>query len=503
MRRLTKILAVTIALLTLSTACILINQEPSDTPEIEEPEAPTITPTLEEPTVTQIGDWILAWNDEFSQAEEPDENGLDMAKWDYQYGNGSQYGVTDWGNNERQYYRKENVRVEDGQLVITALAEKIGGKAYTSARIRTSGKFKTTYGRIEAKMLLPEGEGLWPAFWMMAEEPSVYGTWAASGEIDIMEARGRLPGEVSGAIHYGGQWPDNTYNSETYKFPEGVSFSDDFHVYALEWEPGELRWYVDDVLYCTMNDWYSRGEGRTTDYPYPAPFDQPFHLLLNLAVGGNFDNGKIPGEGDLPAEMRVDYVRVYQKENYTPATKPEIDIDPLFTDAKQADETGNYILDPYFDSIISNPPAQPDNWYFMTGGNNSGGTAQPEKSEFDGQNGVMVTIESSGSQDYAIQLMQTVPLCKGRYYKVSFDAKSDGKRDIHAKISTGGANDFWKDYTPNFTASLTEQLEYYEFIFQMKDTSHAEARLELNLGLSTYTVYIANVRVEEIDKPDA
>lgn len=252
---------------------------------------------------------VLVWNDEF------DGEVLDLSKWDYQYGNGGEYGISGWGNNEWQYYlsREENVRVEDGKLIITALKE---DNIYTSGRIRTitnTGEvlFATTYGRVEARIKCPVGEGIWPAFWMLPVDESVYGRWAASGEIDIMEAKGRLPQQFSGAAHYGRTWPDNDFSNGEYIFEEGTDITD-FHVYAIEWEQDEIRWYVDKECYFTMTDWYSKN-AKGELYPEGAPFDMPFYILLNVAVGGNFDPEADAKSTEFPVQMEVDYVRVYSK----------------------------------------------------------------------------------------------------------------------------------------------------------------------------------------------
>ncbi|MCM8901468.1 family 16 glycosylhydrolase [Caldicoprobacter algeriensis] len=253
----------------------------------------------------QKGDWTLVWSDEFDgTGENLNENGVDLNKWDFQEGTGEQYGLIGWGNNEQQYYRKENVFVEDGKLIIEARKESFGGMNYTSGRLYTAKTFTKKYGRFEARIKLPAGQGFWPAFWLMPAK-SVYGGWAASGEIDIMEARGRIPNEVWGTIHYGGSWPNNTNNGGKYVFPEGQDITD-FHEYAIEWEPGEIRWYVDGELYLTLNNWYSQGENQAAKYSFPAPFDQEFYIILNLAIGGNFDGGRVPPDDLFPARMEVD-----------------------------------------------------------------------------------------------------------------------------------------------------------------------------------------------------
>lgn len=471
------------------------------TPPVEDT-TPVVTPAVT-PTDTSafdtIGDWKLVWNDEFDgSGENLDTNGLDLSKWGYQYGTGSEYGLTDWGNNEQEYYQKENAEVQDGKLVISAKKEEVNGKPYTSARLWTSGNFSTKYGRIEAAIQLPEGDGLWPAFWMLPVDTSIYGVWAAGGEIDIMEARGRINFEVAGTLHYGQIWPNNKYAGTDYRFPNGSTFSDGFHVYTLEWEPGEIRWYVDGELYQTQNNWFSKGEGEKDNYPYPAPFDQEFYILLNMAVGGHYDGDIVPDDSSLPAKMLVDYVRVYHKDEYPVREKPVLEKDTLPANAKQPVE-GNYIYDSEFSNIVTEGSAPPDGWLYMTGGNNSGGKAEVSAVQFDeNTNGFVMKITDGGTQDYAIQMMQLVPLLRGVTYKISFDARADAPRDIHTKVSSGGDGG-WKDYSPIFAASLTEETQHFEFEFLMDSATHIRARLELNLGLDTSSVYIAHVKFEEVE----
>ena len=247
----------------------------------------------------QAQNWELVWSDEF------DVDTLDESKWSYQYGTGASEGLTGWGNNELQYYtdREENIYVDDGKLHIVARQESYQGMNYTSARIRSIHNGDWKYGRFEIRARLPKGQGIWPAIWMMPTD-NVYGGWAASGEIDIMELVGHDPHIVHGTLHYGGSWPENVHTGDSYRLETG-DFSDDFHTFALEWEKGEIRWYVDGEHYQTQNNWYTEGEN------FPAPFDQRFHMIMNLAVGGDW-----PGSPDhtttFPQEMVVDYVRVYQ-----------------------------------------------------------------------------------------------------------------------------------------------------------------------------------------------
>lgn len=275
--------------------------------------------------------WELVWSDEF------DGTTIDTSKWSHE--------KNCWGggNNEQQCYtdRAVNSFVADGLLHIVAQREDFTGSdspegespttktlPYTSARLRTKNLQEWTFGRFEIRAKLPAGQGTWPAIWMLPTN-SPYGTWAASGEIDIMEAvnlktvtNGSAPeAAVHGTLHYGRNWPANVSSGADYILPGNVNPADDFHEYALEWEEGEIRWYVDDVHFATQRDtgWYAQymQDGTLKDAPVGAPFDRfsKFHLLLNLAVGGNWAgnvNNKGVDESVFPQKMLVDYVRVYQ-----------------------------------------------------------------------------------------------------------------------------------------------------------------------------------------------
>ena len=248
----------------------------------------------------------LVWSDEFDGTE------VDLTKWTFQLGDGSEVGLPGgWGNNELQYYTEDNATVENGFLTITAREESVEpGFNYTSSRLRSLAKGDWTFGRMEARIKMPIGQGMWPAFWMLSSDTSIYGTWAASGEIDIVEYIGNEPDRIFGTIHYGGSFPANVFSGTDYFLPSGT-FNDGFHVFAVEWEFGEIRWYLDGVQYASRDNWFSTGG------PFPAPFDVDFHLLLNLAVGGN-----LPGSPDattvFPQEFVIDYVRVYQVPNDPP-----------------------------------------------------------------------------------------------------------------------------------------------------------------------------------------
>ena len=266
-------------------------------------------------------DWELVWFDEFEGTE------VDQSKWEYMIGDGCTFGICGWGNNELQWYRAENATIENGSLVITAREESYSGKSYTSSRLRTLNKGDWTYGRFVIRARLPKGQGIWPAIWMLPSDEE-YGGWAASGEIDIMELVGHEPDKIHGTIFYGGSWPAQVSSSSTYTLPSG-DFSDDFHIFTLEWEPAEMRWYVDGERYATKTSWWSSGGD------FPAPFDKRFHLLMNVAVGGNW-----PGNPDVttvfPQRMEIDYVRVYESPG---GSTPSSDL--IFDDMEHGDPMGN------------------------------------------------------------------------------------------------------------------------------------------------------------------
>lgn len=249
----------------------------------------------------QAQDWELVWADEFEGTE------VDTTKWSFQIGDGCP-DLCGWGNGEEQFYTAENATVEDGVLRITAQEDSMGGRAYTSARLRTLGKAEWTYGRIEVRAKLTRTAGFWPAVWMLPSEEQ-YGGWAASGEIDILEVFGNDSFTVHGTVHFGGESPRNTSAGGSYSI-RLRDFSRAFHDFAIEWVPGEIRWYVDGNLYHVQNEWY------TTAARFPAPFDQPFHLLLNVAVGGA--GGTPDNSSRFPQSMEIDYIRVYQSDNTAP-----------------------------------------------------------------------------------------------------------------------------------------------------------------------------------------
>ena len=245
--------------------------------------------------------WALTWSDEFNA---PDGTPVDSSKWV------SETGGNGWGNQELEYYttRPDNAFQQGGNLVIKVLEENYTGadrvtRDYTSARLKTASKFSQKYGRFEARLKIPHGQGIWPAFWMLGDDISKIG-WPRCGEIDIMENIGKEPSLVHGTIHGPGYSGDQGIGSP-FALPDNSRFADDFHVYAVEWEPKAIRFYVDDHLYATRTP-AELPKGTKWVYAHP------FFLLLNVAVGGSW-----PGNPDattqFPQTMLVDYVRAYKR----------------------------------------------------------------------------------------------------------------------------------------------------------------------------------------------
>jgi beta-glucanase (GH16 family) len=269
---------------------------PAATPTIAP--APTHTP-IPEPTATPewvLEGWELVWQDEFDGSE------INADNWTFDIGDGTAEGIPGWGNNESQTYtdRPENARIEAGNLIIEAREEQFDNRDYTSARLLTKGLQDWQYGRIEARIDIPEGQGLWSAFWMLGANIDQV-SWPTSGEIDVMENIGREPRVIHGTIHGPGYSGGDGIGGS--RRLSGESYADNFHEFAIEWGPEAIRWFMDDSQYFAMTPDTVPGEWV---------YDQPFFILFNVAVGGEW-----PGYPDetsvFPQQMLVDYVRVYQR----------------------------------------------------------------------------------------------------------------------------------------------------------------------------------------------
>ncbi len=448
----------------------------------------------------------LAWSDEF------DGNELDVDKWSFQIGTKDPNGGPEyWGNEEKQYYTDSNHAVRDGKLVITAKKESKEGMPYTSTRIRTKTDegetlFAARYGRIEARMKLPAEEGLWPAFWMLPVDSSIYGTWAASGELDIMEARGRVPDKVGGTIHYGSQWPNNTYYGKEDTFASDTDIGA-YHLYSVEWEPGRITWLVDDKQYFSTGNFWSRNSENAENFAYGAPYDVPFYLVFNLAVGGTFDGQANLENANFPADMEVDYVRVYKKsDDYYQnlednLTAPETDRDQESFERPEYQPTGlngDYVKDTAFDTLMTVGEVKPEetHWQFFVG--DFGGEAAVTKELIGDTTFAKASITKGGNQNYAVQLIKHFPFANGYTYEISFDAKASGSREFLLKPSGDGDNG-WSGYGISKTIGLTTTMSHYTHQFTMDKDSDPTARLEFDLGLATGDVWIGNVVVKQVE----
>jgi beta-glucanase (GH16 family) len=252
------------------------------------------------------GAWQLVWSDEFNGTN------IDATKWTFDIGNGS----GGWGNSEREYYRTNNAYVTNGALHIAARQESFGGFPYTSARMKTQGLYSKKYGRIEFRARLPQGVGFWPALWMLGTNITSV-SWPACGEVDVLENNGSWSNQVQGTIHYSDSGNNHLQQTRLYTLPTSGDSVTNFHLYAVEWTTNSIKWTVDAVTVQTWTSWSS------STGPYPAPFNQPFFIIMNVAVGGSYlgypTDGQINAGTSFPGEMQVDYVRVYDD---VPVTTP-------------------------------------------------------------------------------------------------------------------------------------------------------------------------------------
>lgn len=421
----------------------------------------------------------LVWEDDFNGKS------LNLNDWNYEYHEKG------WVNNELQEYvdSSKNIYVKNGNLIIQAIKTKdsTGKITYTSGRINTQGKHDFKYGRFEARIKAPKGKGFLPAFWMMPTDENLYGQWPKCGEIDIMEVLGNSTHKTYSTLHFG----------EPHTQRQGVEtslaedFAEVFHIYACEWDPSEFRFYIDGKLFFKTNDWFTKknGFGEVT---YPAPYDQPFYLILNLAVGGNW-----PGNPDDSTEFKknaqlvVDYVKVYQKKSYNEnVTKPVV-----VSKAREADKNGNYVLNNDFST--KEELSDGKGWDFLLAGT---GKATAEISN----NMLNITPKTSGDLDYSIQVVQPdIPLRKGSKYRFSFEAWADNNRTIISAITA--PNNGWIRYFPDTKMNITNERKLYTFDFTMSQKDDISARVEFNLGNqnSTEAVHISNVNVTLVEQADA
>lgn len=436
----------------------------------------TTTTTTTPVAMVDTTGYTLVWNEEFSG------NTLNRNDWNVEIHEPG------WVNSELQEYvdSDENIQVKDGKLIITPVKKVNGDKVeYTSGRVSTQNKKTFTYGIFEARAKVTTGQGYLPAFWLMANDENIYGQWPRCGEIDCMEVMGQTDNKVYGTIHYGNP---HSESQGTYTLPGG-SFSSEFHTFTVEWLPGSIKWYVDGILYHQEDDWYSTTEGVGT-LTYPAPFDQPFYVILNLAVGGSWVGFPDETTGFENNNYEIDYVRVYQKDSYDEEVeKPVKEII-----VKEADNTGNYITNGAFS--VDEDLSDETDWKFMA---QNGGVASANIS--DGM--INIAAENAGSEDYSVQLIQAdLNFTKGAKYMVSFDAYADENRTMKTAVKAPKRG--WKEYMPSKTVELTTESQSFSYAFVMTYDTDPQGRLEFNMGNagSTAAIHIDNVRLEEIVAAD-
>ena len=439
-------------------------------------EAPAMETNQAAQTLSYEG-YTLRWQDEF------DGTALNRDDWNVELHEPG------WVNNELQSYvdSPENIYLEDGKLVLKPVETKNadGTVSYTSGRVNTQNKHDFKYGIFEARAKVPAGQGFLPAFWMMPTNENLYGQWPRCGEIDIMEVLGNDTTRSYGTLHYGN--PHNQSQAGC-ALTEG-SFSDEYHTFAVEWEPDRISWYVDGVMIHTENDWYSATEGQG-EITYPAPFDQPFYIILNLAVGGNW-----PGSPDETTDIAgsafyVDYVRVYQKDSYDEdVQKPEKTVT-----LREPDAAGNYIVNGDFAAAES--LSDSEGWSFLTTLGGEGAAAI--------ENGALrVTTANPGTVDYSVQLVQPgLPLQEGGVYEVRFDASADAPRTM--KVGVSAPDRGYKRYLEDTAVQLTAEVQTYTYTFTMTDDADPNGRLEFNMGAagSDAGITLSNVWVRKTGQAD-
>lgn len=470
--------------------------------------------------------YTLIWSDEFDGnydgANVDSATGLNLDKWGYQLGDGTtDCGNYGWGNNELQAYtsNSKNVAVNedlnddgtpDGLLRITASYEKNGynyasesTKKYTSARLRTTtpGKelFNSTYGYIEGRISLPQTKGAWPAFWMLPESTSIYGGWPVSGEIDILETTGIQEDQTCSTVHWG--VPSHVYKGSGYtKLDSAIRY---FHTYAVDWEPGKMTFYYDGEPIYTSSNWVCGLSGASDAIGFDAPFDEPFYMILNLAVdSGQFGGSANKADFQDDINMYVDYVRCFQRTEGYP--------DSVIKDASNsahedwtAYEGINQIADitaDNFDNVgggHDDAAAQGAGKWYLSYQSDAAATAETVVGD-DGNTWAKVDISKNGSQDYGVQLIGHYDAKKGYVYRVSYDAYAQG--GIVGKQVNCDSKEYagWSTYGIK-AFNLTDTPTHYEYTIEQTE-DFDNCRIEFNIGgQSAGTVYISNVRVEIID----
>jgi Beta-glucanase/Beta-glucan synthetase len=424
-------------------------------------------------TIT-IDPYKLVWQDQF------DGSTLNTADWNYELH------APGWVNNELQEYTNsnDNTFVKDGSLVIKPIktVNADGSTSYTSGRVNTQGKHDFKYGRFEIRAKMPKGQGFLPAIWMMPTNEDIYGQWPKCGEIDIAEVLGNQVDKTYGTLHFG---EPHTQKQGSHISTNG-DYASGYHVYTCDWEPNEIRFYVDGILYNTVNDWFTKksGFGEVT---YPAPFDQPFYMILNLAVGGTWPgNPDGSTQFDQNAELKVDYVKVYQKDSVNEnVQKPVSNIT-----FRNPDANGNYINNGDFS--VNESLTDGKDWGFLLAGT---GAATADISN----NELHINTTDAGNLDYSVQVVQpNLPMEKGYHYKLTFDASAEADRTMITDVSA--PDNGYIRYLADTKTALTTTKQSYSYEFDMLNNSDANGRVEFNLGNqgSTAKVTISNVKLVKV-----
>ena len=407
------------------------------------------------------------WYDEFNGNE------LNENIWSYLPTEGEP------SNGELQTYTENNtnVYVEDGNLVLKARKH---GDGYTSGRIIADKGKDFTFGKVAVRAKVPEGKGLHTAVRLLPVDESVYGEWPRSGELDVMETIGSKTHSCFGTAVFGDPHTSKQGTCELAK----SSFSSEFHEYTMEWNPGEISWYVDGNLYQKTDNWFTHSPG-VEDPDFPAPFDKPFQLQLELSVGGAWAGEPNETTNMDNAEFVVDYVRVYQKHEYDLNVEKNVGI------FRNADSTGNFIVNGNF----SDSEKLDDQWYWVfdifKGGSGKGSIAD---------NTITITTYDEGTLDYSLQLVQAeLPARKGKRYRFSFDAWADENRSMNVDVSAPDHS--YTRYMEDVTVELTQTKQHYSFEYVMEKEDDPNARIEFNMGNfgSSANIYIQNVRYEQVN----
>lgn len=435
----------------------------------------TTAPKIDPATPAKDGYNIL-WSDEFNGEK------LNETLWH------REVREKGWTNHELQEYTNDekNGFIRDGKFVIKAYEEAVGSgsvtSTYSSCKLRANDEAAFKYGRIEVSAKTPEGLGLWPAIWMMPKVQELYGEWPRCGEIDIMEVLCNETTKAMGTLHYG---VPHAEQQGSVTLTGGTTFANSFHTYAIEWEPGQIEWFIDGESYLVVDDWFTSKDG-TEEAEYPAPFNQDFCMQINLAVGGDWPGNPEPGaEYIKDAEFEIDYVRIYQKPEYDEnVKKPE-------KNYREPYEGGNYVKPFATDSFVKS--GSQEGWYFYK---TSGGNAEYEILE---DNTIKITTTANGTEDYSVQLLHGVmPVIKGKTYVIEFEMWADDERVVN-EVCFDAPNANWSRYWAQSITLDTTEHKKYSYEFTMTQKSDNGARFEFNMGNteSLATIYIANVKITE------